>query len=126
MGWDLDKSTRIAEPTVERWDDAVPEGKETNTEPALDIFSLSGGVMKKSAQTANRIDGLLSKMLEHPDSCKYVGDIDKNLDYLFTHLQLDMIDRVAKDATSREERLAQDAPSLPDPVLSLDRSRASV
>ncbi len=120
----MEKSIRIAEPAVERWDDVAPESRETRSE--LDIFSLSGGVMKTSAQTANRIDGLLSKMLEHPDSCKYVGDIDKNLDYLFTHLQLDMIDRVAKDAISREERLAQETPPVPDPVLSLDRSRASV
>jgi hypothetical protein len=126
MGWELEKSAKIAEPAVERWDDVSPEDKVAKTEPALDIFSLSGGVMKTNPQTGNRIDGLLSKMLEHPDSCKYVGDIDKNLDYLFTHLQLDMIDRVAKDATSREERLAQDAPPMPDPVLSLDRSRASV
>jgi hypothetical protein len=126
MGWELEKSTRVAEPAVERWEVFAPDGKETNREPALDIFSLSGGVMKTNAQTSNRIDGLLSKMLEHPDSCKYVGDIDKNLDYLFTHLQLDMIDRVAKDAMSREERLVQDAPPMPDPALSLDKSRASV
>lgn len=122
----MEKSTKFAEPAVERWDEVDPEGKEADTRPALDIFSLSGGVMKTNAQTANRIDGLLSKMLEHPDSCKYVGDIDKNLDYLFTHLQLDMIDRVARDAISREERLAQEAPPMPDPALSLDRSRASV
>jgi hypothetical protein len=127
MGWDLEKSTRITEPEVERWGEvaAAPENEERGPRTDLEIFSLSGGVMRSRAQTANRIDGLLSRMLENPSSCKYVRDIDKNLDYLFTHLQLDMIERVAKDSTSREERIVQEE-LPPELVLSLDRARSSV
>jgi hypothetical protein len=127
MGWDLEKSTRITEPEVERWSEvaAAPENEERGPRTDLEIFSLSGGVMRSRAQTANRIDGLLSRMLENPSSCKYVRDIDKNLDYLFTHLQLDMIERVAKDSTSREERIVQEE-LPPELVLSLDRARSSV
>jgi hypothetical protein len=129
MGWELEKSTRIAEPEVERWGDVsvAPEVNARDPDAALEIFSLSGGVMKPTAQTANRIDGLLFRMLEHPGSCKYVKDIDKNLDYLFTHLQLDIIERVANDTASREERLIQMQPAEePEPVISLDRARSSV
>jgi hypothetical protein len=127
MGWDLEKSTRITEPEVERWGEVAdaPENEERGPRTDLEIFSLSGGVMRSRAQTANRIDGLLSRMLENPSSCKYVRDIDKNLDYLFTHLQLDMIERVAKDSTSREERIVQEE-LPPELVLSLDRARSSV
>ena len=127
MGWDLEKSTRITEPEVERWGDvaAAPENDDRGPNTDLDIFRLSGGVIRSSAQTSNRIDGLLSRMLESPSSCKYVKDIDKNLDYLFTHLQLDMIERVGKDATSREEGMMQEEPR-PEPVISLERARLSV
>ena len=120
----MEKSVSIAEPVVERWDSVVPQSESEESEAALEIFSLSGGVMSKS-QTANRIDGLLSKMLESPGSCRYVGNIDKNLDYLFTHLQLDMIERVARDAAAREEIQLREMPK-PEPVLALDRVRASV
>jgi len=126
MGWDLEKGTRIVEPEVERWDEIASEDEGQSSDPALEIFSLSGGVMNTCARTENRIEGLLSKMLEHPGSCKYVGDIDKNLDYLFTHLQLDMIGRVAKDTVAREEKMAGEAPIAPEPFLSLDRSRSSL
>jgi hypothetical protein len=127
MGWELEKSIEIAEPEVERWGDVSVEPEVDARDAALEIFSLSGGVMKPTAQTANRIDGLLFRMLEHPGSCKYVKDIDKNLDYLFTHLQLDLIERVANDTTSREERFIQTQPAEePEPVISLDRARSSV
>lgn len=126
MGWDLEKGTHITELEVDRWGDVntAPENEERSSEPAIEIFSLSAGVMKSRAQTANRIDGLLVRMLESPSSCKYVKDIDKNLDYLFTHLQLDMIARTAKDTTPREETRVEE--EQPEPVISLDRVRISV
>jgi len=63
-------------------------------------------------------------MLENKSSSKYLGDIDKNLDYLYTHLQLDLIERVARDVASKEEEDTQN--DTPEPVISLERARSSV
>jgi len=83
-------------------------GQETVTDDdreitSVDIFRLSAGVMTPQTRTSNRIDGLLSHMLEKPSSSRYVSDVDKNLDYLFTHLQLDMLERIGRDVSSRSQ-----------------------
>jgi hypothetical protein len=91
----------------------------------MEFFRLSGGVLGPSTRTSNRIDGLLVRMLENQDTGKYLGDIDKNLDYLYTCLQLDLIERVAKDVASKEQYDAEEQ-VLPEPVISLDRVRLSV
>lgn len=57
--------------------------------------------MRPAAKTSNRIDGLLARMIVQPMAGKYVADIDKNLDFLFTSLQLDMIN-MAVDSSSEE------------------------
>jgi hypothetical protein len=123
----LEKSIRIAEPEPDRADVGlgfsvkVPEGPMT----VADVFSLSGGAMKSGARTANRIDGLLTKMIQSPNSCKYVGDIDQNLDYLFTHLQLDIIGRMAEERGGEEETKVVEEPP-PEPAIPLDRVRLSI
>jgi hypothetical protein len=122
MGWDLEKSIRVSEPAVERAE-SLPEG-DLEEAAGLDIFRLSGGVLGTSARTSNRIDGLLAKMLASPDSGKYLGNIDKNLDYLYTSLQLDLIDRVARDVSSR--KVAEVAQEIEEPGISLDRARSSI
>jgi hypothetical protein len=123
MGWDLEKSTRVSEPEVERLEAALSE-EESEDAPGMDIFRLSGGVLGSATRTSNRIDGLLAKMLANPGSGRYLGDIDKNLDYLYTSLQLDLIDRVARDVSLRK------APEVPqiveEPRIALDRSRSSI
>ena len=123
MGWDLEKSTRVSEPAVEMQEAAL-SGDENEGAAGMDIFRLSGGVLGPATRTSNRIDGLLAKMLENPGSSRYLGDIDKNLDYLYTSLQLDLIDRVANDVSSRK------APEVPqiveEPRIALDRSRSSI
>jgi hypothetical protein len=126
MGWELSKSRRIAEPEVERWGYAAEpsENEDRSSDQGIEIFNLSAGVIRSTARTSNRIDGLLTRMLENPGSCRYVRNIDKNLDYLLTHLQLDMIARVAKEIPSREEPRIEE--EQPEPVLSLDRMRISV
>ncbi len=123
MGWDLEKSTRVSEPAVERIEDSL-SGEETEDSAGMDIFRLSGGVLGPSTRTSNRIDGLLAKMLANPDSGRYLGNIDKNLDYLYTSLQLDLIDRVAKDVSSR--KVAEIPQTVEEPVISLDRARSSI
>ncbi len=94
------------EPERERWghvSDAAERTQEA-VDKCLSILSLSGGVMKDKTRTANRIDGLLARMMENPSSARYLPDIDRNLDYLFTSLQLDMIDMVASDLAAAERR----------------------
>ena len=100
----------LAEPQVDRWPEATSGHVEKPTEASgLQIFSLSGGLMRSTAKTANRIDGLLTRMMEQPTSGKYRSNLDSNLDYLLTSLQLDMIEMLAQDysgsceATDREQ-----------------------
>jgi hypothetical protein len=66
-------------------------------EDGLQVFALSGGLMRSSI-TSNRIDSLLSKMIERPGAGRYVRNVDQNLDYLFTSLQLDMIRIIADES----------------------------
>jgi len=101
----LQSEDRVDEPKVDRWGGM---GQETVTDDdreitSVDIFRLSAGVMTPQTRTSNRIDGLLSHMLEKPSSSRYVSDVDKNLDYLFTHLQLDMLERIGRDVSSRSQ-----------------------
>jgi hypothetical protein len=105
----LENDSCIEEPKVDRWHHVseVPARTQEDLDRRLSILSLSGGVMTDRTRTANRIDGLLTRMMESPSSARYLADIDKNLDYLFTSLQLDMIDLVAADVTARERRCAE-------------------
>jgi len=120
----LDKGTRAAEPVLARWDEGLSDEPEEAND-GMDIFRLSGGVIGP-AKTSNRIDGLLGRMLVHQSSGKYLGDVDKNLDFLYTSLQLDLIERVAKDFSSRVE-VAEPREEIkrPENALSLDRVRPS-
>ena len=119
----LNKSARVSEPVLERWDDGLPDEHE-NLSGGMEIFRLSGGVLGPSSKTSNRIDGLLVRMLDN-ESAKYLGDIDKNLDYLYTSLQLDLIERMASDVSSRH--VPEPVPrEIPEPTISLDRARSSV
>lgn len=101
-------------PADERWASKrrPAESEADGQEHGLDIFSLSAGVMAPRARTANRIDDLLTRMIENPSSGKYVRDIDKNLDYLYTHMQLDMLERIGKDVSARTASLSRGNPEL--------------
>lgn len=122
-GMGLEKGARVSEPVLERWDAGLSDEPEESF-PEVGAFRLSGGVLGPSAKTSNRIDGLLVKMLASQGSSKYLGDIDRNLDYLYTSLQLDLIGRVANDVSSRkQEEVTQE---IPEPVISLDRVRPSL
>ena len=67
-------------------------------------------MMRANAKTSNRIDGLLMRMMEHPSSGRYHPNIDRNLDYLFTFLQLDMIGMVARDVSEMNRKRSEAAP----------------
>jgi len=120
----LDKGARAAEPVLVRWDEGLTEEPDEAND-GVEIFRLSGGVIGP-AKTSNRIDGLLGKMLVNQNSGRYLGDVDKNLDFLYTSLQLDLIERVAKDFSSKveeDEPLKTRNPS--EEMISLDRVRPS-
>jgi len=120
----LEKSARAVEPVLVRWDEGLSEETDEANE-GMEIFRLSGGVIGP-AKTSNRIDGLLGKMLVNQNTGRYLGDIDKNLDYLYTSLQLDLIERVAKDVSSVEEdEPREERRNEPETMISLDKVRPS-
>ncbi len=99
-----DEVVKIAEPAVDRWSAAhAALGNTDKQQSDPKLFSLSGGIMRQRVKTSTKIDGLLSRMMEHPEAGKYLPFIDRNLDYLFTSLQLDMI-------TMAAEKEAEEAP----------------
>ena len=122
----MEKYEHIIEPAVERWSEGrtSPKVGSGKTDNGSSIFALSGGVMRSGGRTSNRIDGLLSMMMENPSTVKYIKDADMNLDYLFTSLQLDLIGRIATDVSLREEPVIKE--EREEPGLSLERARSSV
>lgn len=124
-GMGMSRSTLDFEPVIdgEEYGLDVDEDQETPSVDVSDLFRLTGGVATSSARTANRIDDLLTKMLEHTSSCRYLDDADRNLDYLLTHLKLDLIERIARDVASREDDVQEEPP---EQILSLDRVRPSL
>ena len=94
----MEDVAKIAEPAVDRWSAAHAALGNSDRPHGSDpkLFSLSGGIMRQRVRTSNKIDGLLSRMMEHPEAGKYLPFIDRNLDYLFTSLQLDMITMAAE------------------------------
>ena len=110
-GWDLETVKRIDEPAVDRWSErsAASDAGESSVEGVLPFFRLSGGIMKTNARTSNRIDDLLRKLVEDNNGSRYMPNIDKNLDYLFTYLKLDMVGRVANDVSEMSRKRSETA-----------------
>jgi hypothetical protein len=124
-GWDLEKAKRIGEPAVERWSEDEPtvaDAKGNGAVVEFPLFRLSGGMMRENAKTSNRIDGLLVRMMEHPTSGRYHPNVDRNLDYLFTYLQLDMIGMAARDVSQMSRKRLEEptGPELTGRILSED------
>jgi len=105
-GWDLETVKRIDEPAVDRWNgqSAASDGRQSSVKGDLPFFRLSGGILKTNARTSNRIDDLLRKLVEDGSGSRYMPNVDKNLDYLYTYLQLDMIGRVGNDVSEMSRR----------------------
>ncbi len=101
----LEDVVKIAEPSVDRWSAAHAALGNADNSRGSDpkLFSLSGGIMRQRVRTSNKIDGLLTRMMEHPEAGKYLPFIDRNLDYLFTSLQLDMITMQAEKHSQLSE-----------------------
>jgi hypothetical protein len=110
-GWDLETVKRIDEPAVDRWGErsAASDASGSSVEGDLPFFRLSGGILKTNARTSNRIDDLLRKLVEDNNCSRYMPNIDKNLDYLFTYLKLDMVGRVANDVSEMSRKRSETA-----------------
>ncbi len=113
---------RIDEPAVGRRSErsVASDASESSAVGDLPFFRLSGGILKTNARTSNRIDDLLRKLVEDDNSSRYMTNIDKNLDYLYTYLKLDMIGRVGSDVSEMSRRRSETAreQSLDDRALS--------
>ena len=127
----MENSRESEEQAVDSFTDFLAELDELQEEETagLQVFSLSGGVMRTGARTSNRIDGLLGRMMDGPSAGRYMADIDKNLDYLYTSLKLDMIDLVAHDVSRAQREKLEKAKAPEDESLKnveerLDRVRS--
>ena len=100
---------RIDEPAVDRWSarSAASDANESSVKGDLPFFRLSGGILRANARTSNRIDDLLRKMVQDQNCSRYMPNIDKNLDYLYTYLKLDMIGRVANDVSEMNRKRSE-------------------
>jgi hypothetical protein len=123
-GWDLETVKRIDEPAVDRWSEqsAASERDASGAKGDLPFFRLSGGILRTNARTSNRIDDLLRRLVQDGNSSRYMPNIDKNLDYLFTYLKLDMIGRAGNDVSEMNRKRSGMAPepSRAERVLSED------
>lgn len=94
----MDESPRLVEPLVERHDERRPHLRSRPGRKPIgpSFFTLSGGILKRDPRASNTIDAMLERMLDGPvPTCS--PHVDKNLDYLHTCLQLDMISMAAMD-----------------------------
>jgi hypothetical protein len=93
----LDRGIRLDEPVVDRHEERLESIASSTRKRTLapSFFNLSGGILQRDPRTSNRIDSMLARMLEEDAAPRYSPHVDKNLDYLHTSLQLDMISMVA-------------------------------
>ena len=100
----MDRGIRLAEPVVDRHEERLESIASSTKMRTLgpSFFTLSGGILQRDPRTSNRIDSMLTRMLGDDTSSKYSPHVDKNLDYLHTSLQLDMISMVALESKPLE------------------------
>lgn len=111
----MDGASRLEEPVVDRHEQELASVARSTRRRTIgpSFFTLSGGILKRDPRTSNRIDSMLTNMLEAEPSKAYSPHVDKNLDYLHTSLQLDMISMVALEARPAEDvSTATDEPAL--------------
>lgn len=62
------------------------------------FFDLSGGILREQRpHKESSLDDLLYKLMSHTPNTRLAKHVDRNLDYLHTSLQLDLIRMVAED-----------------------------
>lgn len=110
----MESTGEHAEPVVDRYSesDSAEEKRPRRRQLGPSFFTLSGGILKSDPRTSNRIDSLLEKMMDDPASSTYSPHVDRNLDFLYTYLQLDMIKMVADEYRPEEKEEIENEPSL--------------
>ncbi len=111
----MDRATRLDEPVVDRHEEQLASTASSPRRKMIgpSFFTLSGGILKRDPRTSNRIDSMLTRMIEGGPDANYSPHIDKNLDYLHTCLQLDMISMVALESKLDDETtLPRTGPTL--------------
>ena len=98
MGCSLDSESKLDEPAADGNDGQplTPRKKTRRKTLGPSFFTLSGGILKRDPRTSNRIDSLLSRMMEDEHPAAYSPHVERNLEYLYTSLQLDMISIAAE------------------------------
>ena len=67
-------------------------------EAGKSFFNLSGGILKEERSLGGAsLDDLLYKLMSHTPNSRLAKHVDRNLDYLHTSLQLDLIRVIAED-----------------------------
>lgn len=74
------------------------------------FFNLSGGILKeKRSGSMSSIDDILKRLMDsQPSGSRATKHVDRNLDYLHTCLQLDMIRMVAEGIQQPPEKDGED------------------
>lgn len=74
------------------------------------FFSLSGGILKEQRSgSTSSIDDLLTRLMDsQPSGSRATKHVDRNLDYLHTCLQLDMIRMIAEGIQQPPEKDEED------------------
>jgi hypothetical protein len=103
-GWELVGESRLDEPLVDRHTEELASVARSTRRRIIgpSFFTLSGGILRRDPRTSNRIDSMLTNMLDDSPGKVYSPHVDKNLDYLHTSLQLDMISMVALESKQDE------------------------
>lgn len=87
------------------------------------FFDLSGGILREQRSSGGAsLDDLLYKLMSHTPNTRLAKHVDRNLDYLHTSLQLDLIRMVAEDIKpsafdeehSHKERIVRSLRGSPD------------
>lgn len=101
----MESANRLGEPVVDRHREELASVAASTSRRVIgpSFFTLSGGILKREPRTSNRIDSVLTRMIEGDPVTTYSAHVDKNLDYLHTCLQLDMISMAALDIGAEAE-----------------------
>lgn len=82
-------------------DEEERKAPEREVDPAF--FNLSGGIMReRGSEGKGSIDDLLAKLTSQSAGSRLSKHVDRNLDYLHTCLQLDMIRMIAEEIQPSE------------------------
>lgn len=124
----MDRATRLGEPVVDRHEEQLASIASSTGRRVIgpSFFTLSGGILKREPRASNRIDSVLTRMIEDSSAASHSTHVDKNLDYIHTCLQLDMISMAALDAAPEPEAPLEGTPPETSLAAADDRERLQV